>query len=77
MDVLNFLLDHKKNKLDKELSISKKCSVSGTLMVKEKGKVYNRLVWITKNGDIYTYDKYHLFSLTKEGKYLEKGSRID
>ena len=57
----------------KELSISKKCSVSGTLMVKEKGKVYNRLVWITENGDIYTYDKYHLFSLTKEGKYLEKG----
>tara|TARA_Y100001954_G_scaffold133526_1_gene142641 strand:- start:2295 stop:3071 length:777 start_codon:yes stop_codon:yes gene_type:complete len=57
----------------KELSISKKCSVSGTLMIKEKGKVYNRLVWITKNGDIYTYDKYHLFSLTKEGKYLEKG----
>ena len=57
----------------KELSISKNCSVSGTLMIREKGRVYNRLVWITKNGDIYTYDKYHLFSLTKEGKYLEKG----
>ena len=57
----------------KELSRSKKCSVSATLMIKEKGRVYNRLVWTTKNGDIYTYDKYHLFSLTKEGKYLEKG----
>ena len=58
----------------KEISQSKNCSVAGTLMIKEKGKVYNRLVWISKNGEIYTYDKYHLFSLTKEGKYLEKGS---
>ena len=58
----------------KEISQSKNCSVAGTLMIKEKGKVYNRLVWIYKNGEIYTYDKYHLFSLTKEGKYLEKGS---
>lgn len=57
----------------KELSLLKKSSVSGTLMIKEKGKVYNRLVWVTKKGDIYTYDKKHLFSLVKEGKYLEKG----
>ncbi|MAO71605.1 MAG: nitrilase family protein [Flavobacteriales bacterium] len=59
----------------KDLSKSKKCSVSGTLMIKKGEKVYNRLVWVNKNGDIYTYDKYHLFSLTKEGKYLEKGSK--
>ena len=57
----------------KDLSKKENCSVSGTLMIKEKGKIYNRLVWISKNGEIYTYDKYHLFSLTKEGRYLEKG----
>ena len=42
-------------------------------MVKEGDKVYNRLVWVSKSEKIYTYDKYHLFSLSKEGKYLEKG----
>ena len=39
-------------------------------MVIAKGKVYNRLVWISKKGDINTYDKHHLF---KEEKSIEKG----
>ena len=42
-------------------------------MVKEKGKIYNRLVWISKNGMISHYDKRHLFSLAKENKYITKG----
>ena len=42
-------------------------------MEKENGKVYNRLVWISKKGDMYTYDKYHLFSLIKEEKSITKG----
>ena len=58
----------------KDISKKKKCSIAGTLMIKEQEKVYNRLVWSSKSGKIYTYDKYHLFSLTKEGRYLAKGS---
>jgi len=59
----------------KRISKQKKCSIAGTLMIKEKGEIYNRLVWISKNGDIKTYDKFHLFSLTKEEKYLSKGEK--
>ena len=57
----------------KKISKNKNCAISGSLMIKEKGKVYNRLIWISKNGDIYTYDKYHLFSLIKEEKSITKG----
>jgi predicted amidohydrolase len=57
----------------KEISKQKNCAIAGTLMVKENGKVYNRLVWVLKNGETHTYDKYHLFSWLKEEKYIAKG----
>ena len=57
----------------KEISKNKHCAIAGSLMVEEKAKVYNRLVWISRKGDIYTYDKHHLFSLIKEEKSITKG----
>ena len=54
----------------KKISKQKKCAIAGSLMVIAKGKVDNRLVWISKKGDINTYDKHHLF---KEEKSIEKG----
>lgn len=52
----------------------KKCAIAGSIMVKENSKLYNRLIWISKNGDISTYDKRHLFSPTKEHEFLSKGN---
>ena len=57
----------------RKISNEKNCAIAGSLMVKEKGKVYNRLVLISKKGEIYTYDKHHLFSLIKEEKSITKG----
>jgi len=57
----------------KKKSKQKKCAIAGSLMVQEKGKVYNRLVWISATGDIHTYDKHHLFSLIKEEETIAKG----
>ena len=59
----------------KEISQKKNCSIVGTLMIKEDGKVYNRLVWISRDGTVSTYDKYHLFSLIKEERHISKGNR--
>lgn len=59
----------------KEVSKEKRCAISGTLMVEENGKVYNRLLWISKEGEISTYDKRHLFSLIKEDKIITKGTK--
>ncbi len=43
-------------------------------MIKEDKKVYNRLIWISKKGEISIYDKRHLFSLINENQFLSKGS---
>jgi len=59
----------------RKISTQKKCAISGSLMIEEKGKIYNRLVWISKNGKISTYDKRHLFSLIKENEFLSKGNK--
>ena len=56
-----------------EIAKNKKCTIAGTLMVKENEKVFNRLVWIAKNGNIHTYDKHHLFSLINEERFIAKG----
>ena len=51
-----------------------KCAIAGTLMINAENKIFNRLVWISKNDTIYTYDKSHLFSLAQEQKYISKGN---
>ena len=57
----------------KNISLEKKCVVAGTLMIKEDKKIFNRLVWVSASGNIITYDKWHLFSLAEEDKFISKG----
>jgi len=59
----------------KEISKTKNCAIIGTLMIKAGENIFNRLVWISKNGTIYTYDKHHLFSLIKEERSISKGKK--
>ena len=66
-------MDGKTVRWMKEIAENKGCAISGTLMISENKNVYNRLVWISKNGAIHTYDKHHLFSLIKEERYISKG----
>lgn len=57
----------------KKIAKEKSCAISGSLMIQSNNKVYNRLVWVSKKGEISTYDKRHLFSLVNEGDYITKG----
>ena len=36
-------------------------------------KIYNRIVWVSKDGEVFKYDKRHLFSLIKEESFLTPG----
>ena len=56
-----------------KIAKDKKCAISGSLMIRSRNKIYNRLVWVSKNGEISTYDKRHLFSLIKEDRFITKG----
>jgi len=68
-------MDGKTIKWMQAVSKKKNCIVTGTLMIKENDRIYNRLVWISPSSDIITYDKWHLFSIIKEDKYISKGKK--
>jgi len=46
----------------------------GSFIVSEKGKYFNRLVFMKPDGNYCTYDKGHLFRMEKENMYYTKGS---
>lgn len=50
------------------------CAVTGSLVIKESGKYYNRLLFVFPDGSYQTYDKRHLFSLAEEDKYYTPGT---
>ena len=58
----------------KKTAKNKSCSIAGTLMIKERNKIFNRLIWISKEGIIHTYDKRHLFSFIEEERHISKGN---
>ncbi|TZF84687.1 amidohydrolase [Pedobacter sp. BS3] len=49
------------------------CVVTGSLIIKDKGNYYNRLVWMRPDGTQEHYDKRHLFAMGKEDDYFTPG----
>jgi omega-amidase len=58
-------------------NISKKynTAIVGSIIVSEKSKYFNRLIWVQPNGTLTAYDKRHLFGMAKENKFFEAGSK--
>ncbi|WP_205940971.1 nitrilase family protein [Pedobacter yonginense] len=50
------------------------CVVTGSLIIKENGKYYNRLIWMHPDGEHQHYDKHHLFGLGDEDKNFTAGT---
>lgn len=55
------------------LAKAKNSAITGSLIIKEKGNFYNRLVFVFPSGKIQFYDKRHLFSLAGEDKVYTSG----
>lgn len=55
------------------LAKAKVCAITGSLVIEENGKYYNRLVFVYPNGELKTYDKRHLFTLAGEDKVYTAG----
>lgn len=49
--------------------------VTGSLIIKENNKFYNRLIWMRPNGTYEHYDKRHLFALGKEHETYTAGDK--
>ena len=59
----------------KKMANDKKLIVTGSLIIEEKGKYYNRLIWMLPNGQYGQYDKRHLFAYADEDKHYTPGNK--
>ena len=59
----------------RRISIEKKSIITGSLIIEEGGKYYNRLVWMLPNGQLGYYDKRHLFAYAGEDQHYTAGNK--
>ncbi len=59
----------------KHLSAKKKAIITGSLIIKENGNFYNRLIWMLPNGQMGMYDKRHLFAYANEDQHYTSGNK--
>jgi len=49
------------------------CVITGSLIIKENGKYFNRMIWMLPTGEYQQYDKWHLFGMGEEDKTYTAG----
>ena len=49
------------------------CAITGSIVVVEDNRFYNRLIWVFPNGEYNCYDKRHLFSMAQEPEHYSAG----
>lgn len=59
----------------KKVSIQNKIILTGSIIIEEEGKYYNRLIWMLPNGECGYYDKRHLFAFGQEDKFYNAGNK--
>jgi omega-amidase len=50
------------------------CAIVGSVIVRDRGRNYNRLVWTRPDGTLEHYDKRHLFRMAGEHEHFAAGS---
>jgi omega-amidase len=58
-----------------EKSAEKNVDILGSIIADDGGKFFNRLLWAKPNGEIFTYDKKHLFRMAGEEKIYSAGTK--
>ena len=60
----------------KKQASEKKCAITGSLIIRENGKFYNRLIFMQADGSFFYYDKRHLFRMAHEDSYYSAGNKL-
>lgn len=53
----------------------KNAVIVGSIIIEEANKFFNRLFWIQPDGEIFQYNKRHLFTLSGEEKHYSAGNK--
>ncbi len=59
----------------KQIAADGAVHIIGSLIIGSKDRFYNRLIWAQPDGQIYTYDKRHLFRMMGEEKVYSPGNQ--
>jgi predicted amidohydrolase len=59
----------------KKIAAEKKIILTGSVIIKESGNYYNRLIWMLPNGEHGHYDKRHLFAYAGEDNHYTAGTK--
>jgi len=59
----------------KDVSRQYRCILTGSLIIEEEGRYYNRLVWMQPDGSYGYYDKRHLFAYGGEHEHYTRGDK--
>lgn len=58
----------------KQMAAQTGAVITGSFIVKEDNNYYNRLLWVTPDGDVEVYDKRHLFGMANEHEHFSAGT---
>lgn len=59
----------------KDMAKKHRCIITGSLIIEDNGKYYNRLLWVQPDGKTGQYDKRHLFAYAEEDRHYSPGER--
>ncbi len=59
----------------KKIAQSRKTILAGSIIIREKGEFYNRLIAVRQDGSSTFYDKRHLFRMSDENEHYSPGNR--
>jgi predicted amidohydrolase len=59
----------------KEKAKEKNCVITGSMLINDAGKYFNRLFWMKPNGTFQQYDKKHLFRFSGEHEVFSSGKK--
>lgn len=57
----------------RQMAAQTQAVITGSLVIKEEGKFYNRLLWVSPDGTVNKYDKRHLFRMADEDAHYSMG----
>ena len=59
----------------KDIAKEHRCILTGSLIIEEDGKYYNRLIWMQPDGNSFQYNKRHLFAYADEHNHFSPGDK--
>ncbi len=59
----------------KRIAADKRIILTGSIIIKEEDKFYNRLIWMLPNGEYGFYNKRHLFGYAGEDQHYAAGNK--